>query len=962
MGIPAERCTRIIDSILVARFRWVAIVAAVATASIGCLVLLGWILDLPARGFIMPGESRMSAVAATGFLVTGLGLLGLLAGPRSSWLHGAGQACAAAVIAVSLARLAGVGGALAQVSLVTAGCFLLSGMALLLLDRTQPGGQRPAEYLVLPTFLAALAALFAHLYAPASTPHAGIAAQVGVDDALLFAILSLGMLFSCTDAGHSSLLARASAGGVIVRRFLPFVLLVIPLSFWVRLAGERAGLYDTATGITLMALLTSVLVCAVFWWCAAYLDRVDAERVQAERGRDFSEGRFEATFELAEVGLALVAPDGRFLRANQKLADILGYSHQQLIQTTFQAITHPDDLRADLDQVSRLLARAIDSFALEKRYVHRDGHIVWARLNLTLRWTPTGEPDYFISVVDDISARKEAEHALLATTAKLEAAIASMPEALFISDATGRFQHFNDAFSDFHRFARRDDCAAAFAEFPSFLEVSTLSGEVLPQEQWALARALRGEQGTNAEFALRRIDTGVRWFGSYNFAPIRGSRGEIAGAVVAARDVTGIREQESEIRASRERVNSELERRVEERTAELNVAKAQAEAANLAKTRFLANMSHEIRTPMNAIVGLTHLLNRELNDASSKEKLAKIGVAANHLLAVINDILDLSKIEAGKLTLEEAAFSPQALFDQVHSQIYDRVQSKGLAFRSDTGGLPPVMFGDATRLRQALLNFLGNAVKFTDRGSVQLRARVEEEVDDELLVRFEIADTGAGISPALQARLFAPFEQGDTSATRPHQGTGLGLAITRHLARLMGGEAGVQSVPGVGSTFWFTTRLRKRTDAFVPQPTPRIGPPAEAELARLFGGTEILLAEDNEVNREVARMLLGKAGLVVAAARNGREAIQMAAAKQYALVLMDVQMPEVDGLEATVAIRRLPGWERTPIIAMTANAFIEDRQNCLDAGMNDHLAKPVEPMALYSCLLEWLNSRGSSPA
>jgi signal transduction histidine kinase/CheY-like chemotaxis protein len=384
-------------------------------------------------------------------------------------------------------------------------------------------------------------------------------------------------------------------------------------------------------------------------------------------------------------------------------------------------------------------------------------------------------------------------------------------------------------------------------------------------------------------------------------------------------------------------------------------AKRAAESASQAKSVFLANMSHEIRTPLNAITGLAYLARRETADPSARHHLDKISQAARHLLAVINDVLDISKIESGKMRLSETDFMLDTVFDHVLSLIEERALAKGLLVtRQIDPMLAGVLRGDPLRLEQILINYAGNAVKFTEHGAITVEARLVDNDSDGMRVLFEVRDTGIGIRPEDQARLFQAFEQTDATSTRQYGGTGLGLAIAKRLAELMGGDVGVESVAGHGSCFWFSARLR-RGRASSREHLSKNAPSARLGLREHHAGKPILLVEDNEVNQEVALTLLREAGLAPDVANNGAEAVERARAAGYALILMDMQMPVMDGLTATRAIRQLPGHVDTPIVAMTANAFDDDRDRCLEAGMNDHVSKPVDPEVLFSTLLRWLD-------
>ncbi len=792
---------------------------------------------------------------------------------------------------------------------------------------------------------------------------------------------------------------------------------------------------------------------------ARYKDHL--ETLVAERTNELkqSQVQIEAMFENAAYGIAIINSHTRnFMRVNPFLCRMLGYSGEQLCQKTFKEITHPEDQSIGSDFVEKMLAGEIRECGFAKRYLHKDGHVVWVRLALAPLWESGALPTCHVALIEDISQRKLNEDKLAESNTRLELSLQIAKLFTFIHHVGSNTSDLDDRMFDalgvptsqrinpihfdeyLNRYIHPDDRSRFLAYAKKLItsgedgyfeyRLVRRDGNIIDIEE--RTRVIHDEVGTpiqvlgviqdvtdriqNEKLLKETLTLSQKLFEeSADAILLIGESGVFVECNQAALDLLKMsREQfinlppvdispeyQPDGRRSDEKaldmiaqayqkglhrfdwvcVNSEGGEFIVEVSLMPIVVKGQtmlhtawrditerkyleqrAELANMAKSAFLANMSHEIRTPLNAMIGFTEVLNAKSDNLTDdqKDKLSKIGTASEHLLSIINDILDLSKIEAGKLNLKYIEFSLAELFDKVSFLIGEKLRSKNLRFSNDFEHMPAKLIGDPTRLSQMMINYLSNAVKFTEKGSITLRTKVLEESNDDFLVRFEVEDSGIGLNEENKSRLFTAFEQADNSSTRKHGGTGLGLAITKHLAELMRGEVGVESVPGKGSTFWFTARLGKA----VAQPVPTTSSSTatistEALLKRDHFGKHVLIAEDNEFNRELVGLMLSETGLILDFAEDGKVALDKAQSKPYDLILMDMQMPEMSGVDSTKAIRQLPAHATTPIIALTGNAFAEDRQICLEAGMNDHLSKPVKAEELHQTILKWLLGRNN---
>ena len=704
------------------------------------------------------------------------------------------------------------------------------------------------------------------------------------------------------------------------------------------------------------------------------ISRDITERRSAEAAVAASELRLSLALTAAQMGVwewdvrtdrVVWSPQVWGIVGQERPAD--GGSAVQLAD--FTRHIHPDDAERVM-ATTRLAMTTGGPYSDRFRIVLPDGSLRWlANLGLA-EHDAQGAALRILGIVQDVTEAVRLDAELTRHRGRLEDLVAERTAELHRSNlALAEAERFYRAVADnlpgmlvyWNRDLRCEFANTAYLTWHGKTEAQmrgVLATELYTPEQLerseALARAaLRGEP-QYSERVIQRAD-GSSFHAWVHYLPDL-KDGIVRGFFLMVHDISAIKQAEVRLRELNE---------------ELLQARDKADAANRAKSVFLANMSHEIRTPMSAIIGLAHLMHSDAIQPAQRERLGKVSDAARHLLNILNDILDLSKIESGKLQLEQIDFDLHALLARASALVADRAHAQGLALVLHTEALPRWLRGDPTRLLQALLNLLGNAVKFTERGCVTLQGALLSSGPQGLQLRFEVQDTGIGIAADKLGELFIAFEQADSSTTRRYGGSGLGLVITRQLARLMGGDAGVESELGVGSRFWFSVCLQPAapmgagaaTEGAQARPLWAPGSQtlrgsatqsAREALRAHHPGARILLAEDNAVNQEVATELLRSAGLEVDLAETGVEAIAMARNARYDLILMDVQMPELNGLQATRAIRALPGAQATPILAMTANAFGEDRLECLASGMNDHVAKPVDPRGLYETLLRWL--------
>lgn len=644
--------------------------------------------------------------------------------------------------------------------------------------------------------------------------------------------------------------------------------------------------------------------------------------------------QFRLVMQNSPIGMALVSLEGRWLRANAALCRLLGYEEEELLRTNFQSLTHPDDLEADLEQVRSLLEGRIETYQMEKRYFHKNKSIVWALLSVSMARQNNGAPFYFISQIVDITERKTAEIALRLDAERIQLAAQASKVGIWEMDLASRRTEWDYQMYELYGMQHETDSLISrrwrnVVHPDDFQRVRKELSDVLAA----------GDGQLDTEFRIFRSDDGSQHILRAMASVVRDSKGVPQRLVGTNWDVTLERTREDQLAVA---------------LAQQTELVKKAQAGERAKNEFLAVMSHEIRTPMNGVIGFADLLVRTPGLSDEAKDFAQTIVASGEvLLKILDDILDFSRLEAGSLHLEEEQFSPAALLADLKSLLAPVALGRNIAFSVEVHEeLPPLLKGDARRLRQVLVNITGNSLKFTEKGEVSIRTTTYLGSPDERWVEFSVRDTGPGISEEHLERIFEPFAQVDSSASRRHGGTGLGLSISQRLIRLMGGSLEVNSKVGEGSEF--IIRIPFRTSDHTNGDAPGVDQEADATLA-LRHPLRLMVVDDDRINLKLIVTMVKKLGYDPLLATNGVEAVEIFKMRKPDCILMDVQMPEMDGIVATQRIREhetLHGIPRAFISSLTANTILADRQRCFDAGMNEFVNKPLKNAVLVALLMQ----------
>ena len=680
------------------------------------------------------------------------------------------------------------------------------------------------------------------------------------------------------------------------------------------------------------------------------------QRQRAEEALHASSERYRLIVQTAAEGIWMTDADGKTTFVNPKMAHMLGYTVQEMLGRPLLDFMDRDSQLLMQRRLASHGSAASQPDQVDFRFFRKDQSSLWGLLSSTSIQSDNGEPGGTLAMITDITERRQASIALSNSSQRMASVFGAVTNGLVVQDSHGHILESN---------AAAERMLAASPAGNSLWQAIREDGSAFDQRSHPVHITLStGEAMRDVLMGVQQPDGSLSWL-SVNTEAIRDEYGKVGMVVASLTDITYHKRSESALRE----LNEHLEERVAQRTEQLDQAKQVAEEASLAKGQFLANMSHEIRTPMNGVIGMAYLALKTDLEPRQRDYLEKIRFAGEHLLGIIDDILDISKIEAGKLEIERVNFSFDHVVQTLMTVVAPRAAGKNLEllFEIDPQ-LPAVLVGDPLRLGQVLINYANNAIKFSEQGSITVKVRKVVADAKHCLVRFEVCDHGIGLSQDEMSKLFQSFQQADTSTTREYGGTGLGLAICKQLAQLMGGDVGVDSRPGAGSTFWFTANLGisdqaapAMLDSMV-QTAAAMRASADAALVmRTLKHARILLVEDNTFNQQVALELLEEAGASVCLANNGEEALDLLRQTQFDCVLMDVQMPLMDGLQATRHIRADPQLAHLRVLAMTATATSEDRVRCLDAGMDDFISKPIQPAMMYQTIASWLPARETPP-